>query len=218
MNDRKSTTDFSDENDKLVQNEDQIALQEARNGLLQFDEVLRLAEEFSDAKQFIATPEMVLDLNRIALEGLRRSAGHFRMVPVGISHTSHIPPPHEDVPQLVAEMCEYVNGHWKSRNDDLGDAIHVSSYFMWRLNWIHPFRDGNGRTSRAMSYLALCTRLGRLILGTPTIADQIVDNRGPYYAALDAADTAWMAGGVDVSVMELLVRELLVRQLTSVAS
>ena len=37
---RRSTTPLSDEQDLLVWDEDQIAAIEARNGLLQFDEVL----------------------------------------------------------------------------------------------------------------------------------------------------------------------------------
>jgi Fic family protein len=217
MNNRNSTiTNFRD-TDELIHDEDEIALLEAKNGLLQFDEVLRLAEEFSSAQQFTATPDLILELNRIAIQGIRRSAGQFRQLPVEISNTPHLPPKHEAVPQLVSEMCDYVNGNWRKHNDNADDAIHISAYLMWRVNWIHPFRDGNGRTSRAMSYLALCTRLGRLVPGTPTIADQIVDNRMPYYAALDAADAAWKAGLVDVSEMEILIRELLVKQLASVS-
>jgi hypothetical protein len=32
-------------------------------------------------------------------------------------------------------------------------AIHLAAYLMWRLNWIHPFADGNGRTARMTSYV-----------------------------------------------------------------
>lgn len=86
---------------------------------------------------------------------------------------------------------------------------------MWRLNWIHPFADGNGRTSRIASYVVLSIRAGAILPGTPTIPDQIVDNRNPYFDALDAADLAWKEGRVDVSKMEELLGALLARQLTS---
>jgi hypothetical protein len=49
--------------------------------------------------------------------------------------------------------------------------------------------------------------------GTPTIPDQIVDNRGPYFEALDAADVAWRESHFDVSKMEVLLAALLARQL-----
>jgi Fic family protein len=68
--------------------------------------------------------------------------------------------------------------------------IHLAAYLMWRLNWIHPFADGNGRTSRIISYVVLSIRAGAILPGTPTIPDQIVDNRKPYFDALDAADLA----------------------------
>jgi len=55
---------------------------------------------------------------------------------------------------------------------------------MWRLNWIHPFADGNGRTSRILSYVVLSIRSGALPPGTPTIPDLIVENRQPYFAAI----------------------------------
>ena len=108
-------------------------------------------------------------------------------------------------------MCEYVN-------DNQGkSALHWSAYVMWRLNWIHPFAGGNGRTSRAVSYLVLCARLGYKLVGTDTIPEQIVANRQPYYAALDAADAVWAEQRtVDVSKMEALLGNMLARQLSSV--
>jgi hypothetical protein len=51
--------------------------------------------------------------------------------------------------------------------------------------------------------------------GTPTIPDEIVDNRGPYFDALDAADAAFRAGTVDVSRMKELLGGLLAKQLAS---
>jgi hypothetical protein len=44
--------------------------------------------------------------------------------------------------------------------------------------------------------------------GTLTIPDQIVDNRKPYFDALDAADLALRDGRVDVSKMEELLARI----------
>jgi len=60
-----------------------------------------------------------------------------------------------------------------------------------------------------------CVRAGAILPGTPTIPDQIVDNRNPYFDALDAADLAWKEGRVDVSKMEDLLGALLAQQLAS---
>jgi hypothetical protein len=104
------------------------------------------------------------------------------------------------VPELVEDMCDYVNDHWNEST-----PIHLAAYLMWRLNWIHPFADGNGRTSRIVSYVVLSIRAGAILPGTPTIPDQIVDNRKPYFDALDAADLAFRGGNIDVSKMEELL-------------
>jgi Fic family protein len=87
---------------------------------------------------------------------------------------------------------------------------------MWRLNWIHPFADGNGRTARAVSYLVLCMKMGSRIPGTRTIPDLISQNKKPYYDALETADEIWAAEKrVDLTALEELLENLLAAQLVS---
>ena len=184
---------------------------EARNGLLQFDEVVRLISDAERGNKFKLRPSSLQDLQRIAVQDIYICAGNYRTKPVFINGTDHQPPPAPEVPRLVEEMCDYVNESWSAST-----PLHLASYLMWRINWIHPFAGGNGRTSRAVSYWVLCARLGHRLPGTLTIPDQIVDHRDPYYAALDAADLAWAGGQLDVSVMEELLSSLLARQLIDV--
>jgi Fic family protein len=87
---------------------------------------------------------------------------------------------------------------------------------MWRLNWIHPFADGNGRTSRILSFVVLSTRVGAVLPGTPTFPELIVDHRHLYDDALDAADDAWKVGTIHASKMESLLQSLLAKQLAKV--
>ena len=88
---------------------------------------------------------------------------------------------------------------------------------MWRLNWIHPFADGNGRTSRILSFVVLSIKTGHELLGTPSIPEQIVENRNPYFDALDAADLAFKNNDeIDVSKMEDLLSGMLAKQLTAI--
>ena len=213
--DRQSTYVQSDEDDLLIKSEEQRALLEAENGLQQFDEVLRLAEAAIPNQTLELTQDLLLNLNNLAIRNIRRSAGKLRKIPIGISNTVHVPPPWEEVEKHVQDMCSYVNGHWRRSSDDLADAVHLAAYVMWRINWIHPFRDGNGRTARAASYLILSVRLGQVLPGEPTIADQIVDNKIPYYDALDDADAAWKDRRLDLSTMEKLITRLLEKQLAS---
>jgi Fic family protein len=87
---------------------------------------------------------------------------------------------------------------------------------MWKLNWIHPFTDGNGRTSRAVSYLILCLKMGYLLPGKLSIPDQISKDKSGYYKALEAADAAWETGRIDLSEMKELLGQGLARQLLAV--
>ena len=115
------------------------------------------------------------------------------------------------MPELVENMCEYVNDRWRDAT-----AIHLAAYVMWRLNWIHPFADGNGRTSRMTSYVVMSIKIGRVLAGTPTIPEQIVGNRLPYFEALDEADECYKKGQIQLSKMEELLAALLANQLMSI--
>ena len=186
--------------------------QEARNGLRQFDEVIEQIQYSlqPERQPFRLRPSVILSLHRKALEGISAFAGVWRPAAIEIGGSRHKPPEAYLVPGFIEEMCDYVNDN-RSKS-----AVHLSAYTMWRTNWIHPFVDGNGRTARAVSYFALCVRLGYRLPGTNTIPQQIAANKQPYYEALESADKAWSAQTIDVSRMEALLEACLANQLLSV--
>jgi len=185
---------------------------EIANGFRQFELAIDMIRYYLEPERpFSLRPSLILQLQGCAVEGIESDAGAWRQVPVGISKSRHTPPPAHLVKSLVDEMCDYINDNWHERS-----AFHLSAYIMWRLNWIHPFRDGNGRTSRILSYIVLCLRLGYVLPGNPTIPQQIQDNRKPYIDALEAADEATAEGQTDLSVMEKMIKGMLANQLLNV--
>ena len=85
---------------------------------------------------------------------------------------------------------------------------------MWRLNWIYPFENGNGRTSRAAAYLAMCAKHGALLPAKNSIVTQIMQNKDPYNKALRACDMAHsVSGGPTREPMEQLIAFLLKEQI-----
>lgn len=104
-----------------------------------------------------------------------------------------------------------MNEKWNEKS-----PLHLASYVMWKLNWIHPFTDGNGRTSRAASYLILCVKLGYLLPGKLTIPEQISADKRPYYKALEEADIAWSEGKINLTAMKELLGSMLAAQLVAV--
>jgi Fic family protein len=193
---------------ELITDPQEKAAAEARNGFRQYDAAIGAIHTALDRGSFKLRPSLILSLQREALAGISSYAGNYRPGGVAIEGSKHEPVGAHLVPELIEEMCDYVNDHWIEST-----PLHLAAYLMWRLNWIHPFADGNGRTSRIISYVVLSIRAGAVLPGTPTIPDQIVDNRNPYFEALDAADSAYRGGKIDVSRMETLLAGLLAKQL-----
>jgi Fic family protein len=78
----------------------------------------------------------------------RLRTGETRIADRETGTTIFQPPPHEDVPLLVDELCEnFVVSRWHP-------AI-AAAWFHVAFAAIHPFRDGNGRTARVLSSLAM---------------------------------------------------------------
>src|SRR5882757_3994609 len=197
---------------ELISDPELRARQEALNGLRQYDEVVeQISYWLHPDRPFKLRISAILSLHRRALEGISSFAGVFRPGGIEIQGSKHIPPGAHLVPEKVEEMCDYINENWTKAT-----PLHLAAYTLWRMNWIHAFVDGNGRTSRVVSYLVLCVRLGYLLPGTLTIPEQISKNKDPYYQALEAADRANASGKLDLTEMEHLLESLLANQLVSV--
>lgn len=196
----------------FIQDEIARAALEAENTLLQFDEVLdHIDLAVRDGRPFRMRPSLILGLHRTAMNGVHPQAGTFRNTRVEIGGSRHAPPHESLVPAKVEDLCEWVNRNWSVRS-----ALDLCAYVMWRLNWIHPFADGNGRTTRAVAYLVLCIRAGARLPGWPTIPEQIAADKTPYYKALEDADTAVNDEETDLSAMINLLEGYLQKQLAAV--
>lgn len=197
---------------ELIADPVEKARREARNVLRQFDSAIEQIEFWTQPeKAFKLRPSAIMALNRVALDGLSGYAGIYRPSGIAIGGSKHTPPGAHLVPELIEQMCDYVNENWNRT------AVHLASYVLSRLNWIHPFVDGNGRTSRVVSFVVLCVRIGYRLPGTNTVPDQISREKNPYYQALELADAAYQnEKAIDVTGMEKLVGDLLAKQLASV--
>jgi Fic family protein len=159
---------------------------------------------------FVLTPELVFSLHRTAMDRLLTNPGEYRQYDVGITHSTHQPPPWQHVPPLMADFYEYINEQWNKK-----DLVVLSAQTMWRINWIHPFENGNGRTARAVSYLVLCAKYGGLLPAKNSVIQQIITNKLPYYEAHHICD-AEFERTQDLSCtyeLETLIANLLKEQL-----
>jgi Fic family protein len=163
--------------------------------------------------------------NELALQEVHRSGtlfllhkpGVYRDVPVHVADLAtgaiiYQPPPPEDVPRLMTEFFVELDRIWNSN-----DALDSAAFALWRINWVHPFKNGNGRTARVFAYACLCARLGIVLPGTTTVIDQIMSSRPEYEAAIRAADRAAANNdGRDCSQMRDYLNRLLQIQIASI--
>ncbi|MDX1967135.1 MAG: Fic family protein [Planctomycetaceae bacterium] len=162
----------------LLCSPEQLSQREVDNG---FDMVVyanELAALWHD--QYFFTTQVVCTCNLIAMRGIYESAGHFRRRFVSVGRFT--PPHHQQIGWMVADMCNHVNGL-------IADPFQAAAYLMWRLNWIHPFYDGNGRTGRQLSLLALQVGLGAgAAREIPILGYLIRKHRDTYEAVLRTTD------------------------------
>jgi Fic family protein len=146
-------------------------------------------------------------LNAAAVANIAQFGGRFREQPIYVG--DHIPPHFKDVPNLVDQFISVIHENW----DLIDHPTTLPAYALWRLNWIHPFIEGNGRTARAACYYLICLRNGSLLPGRKTVPERMRENRDPYYAALQEADRHWADGQFNVDALADYLAELLAAQL-----
>jgi len=149
---------------------------------------------------------MIWALNHVAVAHISQFGGRFREEPIYVG--SHIPPHFEKVPELMDRFISFVHENWY-----ICTPTELAAYALWRMNWIHPFIEGNGRTARAIAYYLFCVRDGALLGGSKIMPERIKEDRDGYEAALTAADQAWDQGQLDFSKMEEYLAALVQAQL-----
>lgn len=146
-------------------------------------------------------------LNASAVSNIAQFGGRFRQQPIYVGN--HIPPHFKEVPDLIDQFISVVHENWMIHDH----PTLLPAYALWRLNWIHPFIEGNGRTARAACYLLLCLRQRILLPGKKIVPERIREDRLPYYAALQAADRHWESGDFNVDELAAYLAKLLADQL-----
>ena len=147
-------------------------------------------------------------LNHAAVTNISAFGGRFREEPIYVG--GHRPPHFKDVPDWMDRFISNVQENWF-----IWSPTELAAYGLWRLNWIHPFVEGNGRTARAVCYFLLCVRAGALLPGRKILPERIKDDRAGYEAALVAADQAWNDGNLDFTDMEAYLAPLVEAQLNN---
>ena len=181
------------------------------------------------AHQGPLTEGLVREIHKHLVEGVRGASaapGEYRRVQNYVVNSAtravvYTPPPAHDVPALMRELVEWLNAP--------GDVhpVLASGAAQFQLVHIHPFLDGNGRTSRLLSTLCLY-RAGYDFKRLFTISEYYDRDRAAFYRAIQSVRergmdlTGWLeffTGGLATQLDEVkargertMRRDVLVRQ------
>lgn len=91
-------------------------------------------------------------LSRIPFRGETPPGVLFAVYDAGSKQAEYIPPEYIDIEPLIKELVD-----WYDNNQDLPAPV-LAAIIHYALVTIHPFTDGNGRTSRALATYVLMQR------------------------------------------------------------
>lgn len=132
-------------------------------------------------KDTVLSEKEVLNIHNLVLRGIiPEEAGRYRKVQVMIQGSKHLPPQ----PYLVGKQMEdyFI---WYETHKNILHPIVLAAEMHERLVTIHPFIDGNGRTSRLVMNLILL-KSGYVIANIKGDYEE----RMKYYNTLEQAQTA----------------------------
>ena len=134
------------------------------------------------AKNGIEISERTIkEIHALVLHGINReNAGRYRSVPVMISGSTHVPPQ----PYLQEKQMEDFIIKFREMEAEKVHPVLIAAFLHDELVRIHPFIDGNGRTSRLLMNLYLLRNGFTLVALKGNNEEKI-----SYYKALEASHT-----------------------------
>lgn len=153
------------------------------------------------------------ELHRTGTFLLLAKPGEYRDGPVVLELANgevvYEPPPHDEVQERLDGFFDELNRRWSSLA-----PVEAGAFTLWFINWVYPFKNGNGRSARAFCYASMAMKMGFVPPGERTVPELIKENDDEYQLALRAADIGLRdKGQPNLSVLEALLDRLLGEQL-----
>ncbi len=156
---------------------------EASNNARYYDFLYSLIDTKLSLGSIELTHAIIRSFNAHAIAGLYEAAGQYRTVQVFVG--DYTPPPPEQVEELMDGCVSRINAFLEESK-----GFTAATYALWRINHIHPFVNGNGRTARAACYFPLCMHARGMFPGPVTVPERLArgEMRERCVAALQYAD------------------------------
>lgn len=142
---------------------------------------LRAIEYISEFVDTSIDFKIIIELHKImtANTDAEQYSGDFRKGEVFVTdhvdgEIAHIPPDWQEIETLMNELCMFINSE-----DKFIHPIIKASIIHFMIGYIHPFKDGNGRTARALFYWFLLKK-GYVLVKNISISRVILESRTQY--------------------------------------
>jgi Fic family protein len=136
-----------------------------------------LYELVEHEKKSTLSEHLIKNIHQIITRNIEKEwAGRYRNAEVRIGGAIHNPPSALKVPDLMSDLIK-----WFGENNKKLHPVELAAIMQHKLVHIHPFFDGNGRTSRLLMNLIL------LKAGYPLVVI-LKNDRRKYYNVLKEAD------------------------------
>ena len=153
-------------------------------------------DEIQEVKNAYEAYKLIKEVNQYSIKDLKKvhgvmtyltvdEAGEFRKGNEGVfdekGNCIHVCPPPEQVDELMKQLFK-----WMEDNNGIVHPLILSSVFHYEFVFIHPFKDGNGRTARLWQNVIL-SNWEKLFEYVP-IESQIKKYQEEYYLAIANCD------------------------------
>jgi prophage maintenance system killer protein len=184
---------------------------EISNGNRQYEFLKSIVAAALQVQRPFLSHHIIKALNFQAITCLHTNAGEYRPCPVTVG--DFLPPDHYRVESLMDDFINMVNRSWET-----ADPVTLSAYCLWRLNSVHPFINGNGRTARATCYFVLCVKAGGWLPGQTILPELIRRDRPQYIEVLKQVDASAAQGELNLTPLHAFLSKLLDEQLKGSSS
>lgn len=151
--------------------------------IINYNDALEYVEKVvREKKDLLITEKLVKEINTLILKNIRdQDAGKYRTKPVRVG--DYLPPEQVKVPSLMQEFVAWLRD---PQPPNLSPILYTGiSHYQFVA--IHPFIDGNGRTTRILTTLMLIEN-GYDMTSFFALESFYNRNRKAYYEALNSAD------------------------------
>lgn len=179
--------------DDVLAGKQVTALEKEIKEVENYNRALGNIEKLGTKVGFQISEQTIKDIHRTLLADIDDEiAGQYRTKQVYVG--DYLPPEHFKVPSLVQELVKWIND---PQPENLSPILYAGQAH-YQLVAIHPFEDGNGRTTRILTTL-MFIRNGYDMMGFFAPESYYNRDRKVYYEALSSADKYQVLGQPDLT-------------------